>query len=210
MKKNIHGTGNVCRQVFWNFQAQKRVMQTEHHIGEGVAKDFVRSMFEGKGQRSLGEEAYQCRTVKCTVIESHFEPFVKEQLQHLTGDVSEESFMKVAKVIRNGFYLYSTSCSKVKKQNSYTVALESTTKDGEVGIEIEQFLLHKSSKQVFAVGKLMREMESVLEGYISHMKRLEYSRRIVLKCTSLKEPMIIVKNRDALYGSLFPNHFERD
>lgn len=171
IKKNIHGTGNVCRQIFWTFQAQKRIMQSEEHIEKGKVKDFIKGMFDGR-QTHSGKEAYRCRIINTSALNKAMEMCVKEKLQEMIGDFEESIFLRAAKVIYNGFYLYSATCTKVKKQNSYTIALQNQTEY--FAIEIEEFLVHSVSKCVFAVGKLIKSKGNVINGYTPHIHRLEY------------------------------------
>jgi len=175
IKKNIHGTGNVCRQIFWTFQAQKRIMQSEELLDEGEVRDYVQGMFEGREHRCAGKEAYQCKIVKTSSLKSNLDVFVRDKLKSMTttANINEDNFFIASKVIRNGFYMYSSSCLKVKRQNSYTIAFEKSV-SGHIAIEIEQFLVEKKSRCVFAVGTLVKSKGNVLKGYVPHIHVLEY------------------------------------
>lgn len=133
---------------------------------------------------------------------------VKEKLKKIIGNFEESDFLTASKVIHNGFYMYSSKCTKVKKQNSYTVAFE--RRSDHFAIEIEEFLVHSVTRCVFAVGKLLKSKGNVLDAYTPHIHKLEYRDRTVVKVQDLCEPVMVVKKRNQLFGALFPNHFERD
>lgn len=125
--------------------------------------------------RLTGTPAYKCSVVNEQEIKNEFDHVVKNKLKHLTGSDRTEDFSSIAKVLQNGFTIFSMACTKVKKQNSYTVMLECSEDQAEV-IEIKQFVMHKRTRTVFAIGRLMARIASVLDRRVLHLQQLSYLR----------------------------------
>ncbi|XP_045206836.2 uncharacterized protein LOC123559081 [Mercenaria mercenaria] len=109
---------------------------------------------------------------------------------------------------RNGFVMYSRSCTKVNKHNSYTIAID----DGQnSSIEVDSFLVHEQTRRVFAVGKLFGEDGCAVEGRVPHIKLLKRRMDLaVVKAELLREPLVVIKNGENISASCFPNTYERD
>ena len=58
--------------------------------------------------------------------------------------------------------VYSKSCSKIKKRNSYTAAVVTTEMVDGYFFEIDYFIFNKSSRHVFAVGQLLHASVGML------------------------------------------------
>lgn len=65
IKKSVHETGNVCKQIFWALQAQKRVESRSCHAKSGRVHDFLKRLHDSQGETaSTNSEAYQCFVIK--------------------------------------------------------------------------------------------------------------------------------------------------
>lgn len=176
IKRGIHGTGNVCRQIFWAFQAQKRIVQTMNSyntIKEGTFKMFMEEMLDSSDKRKIGQEAHKCKVVKPQEITTLFDDNLKTQLDQMIQFSTESDFLNVSKIIRHGFIMYCSSCSKVKKQNSFSIAFEQKSTDDIIGMEVNHFLLHKDTRHVFAVGKMLAAKGNIIDRRVPHLQKLE-------------------------------------
>lgn len=76
-------------------------------------------------------------------------------LSEITVSEKETEFLSAAKIMRNEFKMFTSSCHKVRNQNSNTVALEQQLPSGEVAIAIDRFQLKRDRRHVYAVGRLL-------------------------------------------------------
>ncbi|KAL5016040.1 hypothetical protein ScPMuIL_005629 [Solemya velum] len=120
IKKAIHGTGNVCRQIFWTCQAQKRVEVKVRQLPPGnKVRNYMQSLLEANLDKlAMDAEAFQCsvKKVPTCMITSHFAEEVKTQLRMWIGMDQESDFITVSKIVRNGHLMYSKVCAKVKNR----------------------------------------------------------------------------------------------
>lgn len=213
IKQGVHGTGNVCRQIFWAFQAQKRIFHTMQNFDltkEGKFKEFMEDMLDSNDKK-VGHDAYQCKVVKVTDVKENFERQIQLKLKDLIDFDNDLDFSYVSKIVRNGFFMYCLTSSKTKKQNSYTIALEKKTPLGEIAIEVQRYLFHRKTGRVFAVGKMITEGGLVLGRCVPHLQEMNVKNEIsVVRAHDLKEPLFVIKTDNRVYGAMFPNHFERD
>lgn len=178
IKKCIHGTGNVCREVFWFLQAQKRVTKKVYSMQddgntESKAYKFMERMVTSSKKSGVG--AYQCKVIKVQDLQVELDQVIKEKLKKITNSECKTDFSLVAKVARNGFTMFSKACSKVKKQNSFCIMLEKPTAQVDA-IEVHKFIMHNDTVKVFAVGRLMKMAESILDRRVPHLQRMTFLR----------------------------------
>jgi hypothetical protein len=213
--KSVHGTGNVCRQIFWMLQAQKRVEQMTYQMPAGSLRKFFRNMCEGSGSSlPSGVDAYQCSVIRPMV---DFKEGVSEDLQQKLTTILGSEFVPDAcfccfKIVRNGFVMYSKKCSRVKRRNSYTIALHSPLGNGCEIVQVEYFLVHKVSERVYAVARALKVHQFALPRRLPQVKEYVYSSTNfdVVRAENLREPVVFMQVGNKMYASLFPNHMERD
>lgn len=175
IKKSIHGTGNVCRQIFWSIHAEKYIQGITLSDDNTRTRDFLHQLLSGNLiSETVCLKARQCSVLHAKDIPEGFLYFkdISDQLSTLTGTNSKTEFLKAAKIIRNGYVMYSKLCTKVKKRNSYCIRLTETNDF----MEVEYYLYHVASNHVFAVGKCLRVVGGVLSDRVPHTKEVEYDR----------------------------------
>lgn len=177
--KAIHGTGNVCREVFWFLHAQKRVQKNVQQMhSNGMNDTKVLGFLErlsAASHKQIGTEALHCNVIKIQDLREDLHDDIRDKLREITNCDNRESFSVVAKIARNGFTMYSMAVNKVKKQNSYTLLLENN-QDGADMIEVERYIMHNQTHQVFAVGRLMKKEGPILDRRVPHLQRVSYLR----------------------------------
>ena len=165
--KSIHGKGNVCKDVFWHLQAQKRVSVKAQDISnKSKTKEFIQNLL-GKKNFSNTESTNECVTIKMEPLER------MEEYEKIVLDDENRNYMICKKVYRNGFLMYSKKSSKVTKQNSYTILLDSTYSDRISALEVTRYVIHKPTKSVFAAGHLLHATETILQNRVHHIKKFE-------------------------------------
>ena len=173
LKKSVHGTGNVCRQIFWAMQVQKK-LETENLNDEGRFGDFVRSLTDNTMPSKKSEEFYQCFVPECKQLEGDLSNIVKKSLADMNESCLVKDYERSKKIIRNGFQMYSKSCSRVRRRNSYTLQLAKPLQDGSLAIEVDYYLINIINRHVFAVGKRLKPVRGVLAKRVPHLQIYEY------------------------------------
>jgi hypothetical protein len=165
----VHGKGNVCKDVFWHLQAQKRVNLKVKDLPSGSPTvQFVEKMFEGK-LHGESNNAMQCTVIK-QIAAKTLDTMEREYLERYVGTSEIRKYMTCNKIIRNGFVMYSMNCSKIKKQNSYTILLDVVEDKGHrQAIEVSKFIIHQPSKSVFAVGHQLVAKDTILKNRVPHI-----------------------------------------
>ncbi|KAL5020963.1 hypothetical protein ScPMuIL_000118 [Solemya velum] len=219
IKKAIHGTGNVCRQIFWTCQAQKRVEVKVRQLPPGnKVRNYMQSLLEANLDKlAMDAEAFQCsvKKVPTCMITSHFAEEVKTQLRMWIGMDQESDFITVSKIVRNGHLMYSKVCAKVKKQNSYTIYLERSMNNEEdaKAIEVNIYIMEKITKKVFAIGRLLNFSGPILQRRVPHLQKTVFhgsEHNDVVPAEYLREPLMVINAKSGVYAALLPNKIERD
>ena len=130
--------------------------------------DFIEELMSGKiVSEKNSVKAYQCTVLnpkQTTMNLQHFNE-IEPLLTTLTAYDSRSDFLKVSKIIRNGYVIYSKSCTKVKKRNSYSVKMV----EEDNSMEIDYFLFHKLTEHVFAVGRRLLIVGPMLSNRMPHI-----------------------------------------
>ncbi|XP_053398883.1 uncharacterized protein LOC123556697 [Mercenaria mercenaria] len=216
IKKSIHGTGNVCNQIFWTLQAQKRIESATRHLpDESKTKVFMQNMTESSERFGSNADAYQCKVVKVTPLSVTVSNTVKMQLKEYVDSDVEDDFVSVSKIARNGFMMYSMQCSKVKKKNSYTICLSKRMPnfDQVNAVEVKSFIMEKRTRKVFALGRGVENSGSILQRRVPHLQKLIFQGNMydmVVPVEHLGEPLMVIDTVGGVYGALLPNKIERD
>jgi hypothetical protein len=184
-------------------------IQSFDQMKEGQFKEFMEDMLDSNDKK-IGHDAYQCKVVKVTDVKEEFERQIHLTLKDMINFDNDFEFSNVSKIVRNGFLMYGLNCSKTKKQNSYTIALENKTPLGDIAIEVQRYILHMETGRVFAIGKLITAGGQALGQRVPYLQIKNI--KIEVRAQDLKEPLFVVKSDTCtqVYGALFPNHFERD
>lgn len=175
IKKSIHGTGNVCKQIFWSLHAEKHIENMSVTGCNQKMEDFLNELTSGKLMSEENcKKAYQCTVLNAKDISVGLQ-YSEEIIPVLANFIAFHSiseFLKASKIIRNGYVMYSKMCTKVKKRNSYCVKLIGD----EEFFEVEYFLYHKTSLHVFAVGRKLCIVGGVLNNRVPHIKEVKLDR----------------------------------
>lgn len=172
LKKSVHGTGNVCKQIFWSMQVQKKV-ETENTKEEGRCSEFMKAMTDSNAHSNY-EEFYQCLIPESRKLDCDLDATLKNRLALLNEIYTASDYEKSQKIIRNGYQMYSKSCSRVKRRNSHTIQLTSTYGNGARAIEVDYYLVNKSTRHVFAVGRMLKAVHGILPNRVPHLQIFEY------------------------------------
>ncbi|XP_033725139.1 LOW QUALITY PROTEIN: uncharacterized protein LOC117315101 [Pecten maximus] len=220
IKRSIHDTGNVCKQIIWSLQAQKRIessLRSRKFDSSNEVNCFLQDMLDTRSERfSADSEAFQCSIIKSSTSSLALTPEDLNNQKSLVGTNKKEDFINVTKIARNGFQMYCKSLCKMKKQNSYTIKLEKLlkTNDGKDAdaVEVESYVMEKKTRKVFAFGKLLISSGSILPGRVPFLQKLEFdgNERVVIPAETLRERMMIVPVKTSLFGAILPNNVERD
>ena len=174
IKKSIHGTGNVCRQIFWCLQATKRIENLSNENMRDKVKLFISSVTDARLNREQ-RDVTQCIVKRTYPLPDNFRltPEVHDKLAGWNDNLHLKNFVRAKKIINNGYVMYSKLCSKVKKRNSYTVSVSENVQDNRI-LEVHYFLINKETSQVFAVGKTLQHIGGVLQTNVPHLQKAEY------------------------------------
>lgn len=148
-------------------QAKKRVERKVVELPENSnAIETINNMMTKKHQTRKPGNPKQCHVVKpepvktLTACENDF-------LQSKFGTAEHGQFNTSAKVIHNRFAMYSLATKKVKKQNSYTIRLYNGS-----ALEVDRYLLHLESGDVFASGRSIELSASILPNRVQHIQKM--------------------------------------
>lgn len=174
IKRSVHGTGIVCKQIFWALQAQKRVEMLSSQATSNHVQDFLQTMQDHRSKKFLpGSEAFQCSVVRSLKTQVNLHREVKEHLKALGITNSDSDYVNITKIARNGYQMYSKCCTRGKKQNSYTVKLQKPLEGNLDIIEVSRYIMEKNSRRVFAIGQLMKTAGPILPRRAAHLQKIE-------------------------------------
>ncbi|WAQ94315.1 hypothetical protein MAR_006786 [Mya arenaria] len=206
IKKTVHGTGNVCLQIFWALMAQKYVEQSFSEINDTKTLEFVQTL----SNKTQHDETKQCIVRKKYTFSKgmSFPEQIRNQLESLAGTSDISKYMKVKKCVVNGKTIYSKSCMKVKSRNSYTVLVSDTSNSARY-IEIQYFIIETSTGKVYAIGKELAITSHVLQANAPHLKVVEVTREEkVEKATNIQSILVSFTVNDHHIISDIPNSVE--
>ncbi|KAL5011498.1 hypothetical protein ScPMuIL_004363 [Solemya velum] len=217
IKKSVHGTGNVCKQIFWALQAQKRVESRSCHAKSGKVQDFLKRLQDSRGENvNADSEAYQCSVIKSSKAQVKLNDDIKGSLKFYANTDDDLDFISISKIAKHGFQMFSKGCTKVRKQNSYTIKLNNVVEglegNGDI-IEVASYVMEKRSKKVFAIGQLMTSTGSILPRRVPHLQKIENvgpKVNTVVPTDIFREPLMVIQGRADVYAALLPNNNERD
>ena len=162
--KTVHGTGNVCNQIFWSLQAQKHLEIQATNILKGEIKTFFKSMLKGQShQLPLGVDAYQCCICKplMPVILKDLEEGIKDQLATLCNLENEnEEYQKSKKMMRHEYVFYS---------KFFTVRLQQKLQDV---VQVLYYLLN-NERRAFAVCNTFRTTGPYITDRMLQIQKVE-------------------------------------
>ena len=210
--KTVHGTGNVCNQIFWSLQAQKYLEKQVVKMPAGSIKIFFNRMLRGQSHKlPVCVEAYQCSVAKplTTIKLNDLAVGVKEQLINF-GTCENSNLQKSKKILRYGFIFYSNEKSRVKKRNSFTVRLEQRLETGEDVVQVKYYILN-DKKRVFGVCDTFRTFQSYIDNRMNQLQKVrEVSHNKVVPCTLFLETVIFIHGTEGPCIIKMPNKVERD
>ncbi|XP_069136597.1 uncharacterized protein [Argopecten irradians] len=211
--KTVHGKGNVCAQIFWAMQAQKRLERESNALPKGELRSFLQKLLAG-GAKLLPKtiDGYKCDIVPPmqNIQHQHLCNDILTQLQTLNQDINQ--LAKVNKIIIDDIIFYCQASSKVKKRNSYMVSLDNPLDDGSDVFGVEYYIVEKSHMKVFAVGTTYSCSGTIIPGRAPHVQKVTSNRTsVVVPVHRFKELLIFVDlKEERRYVSKFPNFIEKD
>jgi hypothetical protein len=201
----IHGTGNVCKDVFWQLQAKKRVEKKIAEISEdSFSKQKIIDIIKSKNHSIKEGNAKQCHVVKPFPIKT-ITAYEAEFLQSKFKTTDKTKFHQSSKIVHNGFVMYSHSTKKIKRQNSYTIMMHSGS-----AMEVDKYIVHVKSGQVFASGHVFQLSDPILPNRVYYMRQMNLQGPLVVKVSNLREPLIVINGENKVFAALLPNHHETD
>lgn len=180
--KSVHGKGNVCAQIFWSLQAQKRLEKECKFLPKKEVKTYVQKLLTG-GARYLPRtlDGFKCDVVPPLLDVCNISEEIIAQLQTFYKDtINIQQIAKVYKIVRNEIIFYSKATPKVKKRNSYVALLENELEDGSDICLIEYFLVDKEKMKVFIVGTSFSTIRTVIADRVPHIQIIRQSRQVFL------------------------------
>jgi hypothetical protein len=210
--RSVHGTGNVCSQIFWSMQAQKHLELETEKLEDGDLKSyFVKQLRSGTRKLPPHVPAYKCEVVTPIRPVADLTEDMSRLLTDLASPQIFEHIGKVLKILRNGFIFYSKCCVKVKKRNSFTALLESQLHDGADIVKVDYFLVDKQTMKVFVVGTTYCTTGPVVQGRALHVQNIQMKKeQTIFHAELLMEPVVHMMLEDDEFVARFPNFVERD
>jgi hypothetical protein len=143
---------------------------------DSKVRQFMENVMERKSEFSGNAEAFKCSVIKVIPVVDKFTEEVRSQLERQCGSGCESDFFSVSKIARNGYLMYSKMCTKVKKQNSYTIQLlkKLDSNDEATVIEVYRYLMEIASRKVFAVCRLAVSSGSILPRRVQHLQKIVF------------------------------------
>ena len=142
MLKSVHGTGNVCNQIFGSLQIQKHLEKQSMCLPSSEIKQFFMTMLKGQTHKLPScVDGYQCLIARplVKVNISKLEKKIVEQLEAIGINAQEIDTSK--KILRHDSVFYSKECSGGKKRNSYTVQLEQRLGNDALVVQDSHYLI---------------------------------------------------------------------
>lgn len=211
IKKPIHGTGNACHQIVWGLWSLKTVLTRAESLKSESAKMFIRDMFD-TSKVSSGQAGFQCKVLDTKEVQKPFTEGTRHALTEAGLEHSEDGYLSVGRVLRGGRCFHSKSATRAKLEISYNVALHMPLQNC-IGLEVENFLQHKQTGKVYAVGRCILRSEhvrgSVLHGRCPHIQPVTIGDLTVLGVEHLDDLFCVMKTSQ-IFVSRFPNHIESD
>ena len=101
IKETVHGTGNVCLQIFWALMAQKHIEQAALNVVSDNVANFIRKQTKSLGVQMAEEKIKEPCGVKKTFAMSKrfkFRKEVKDQLHTFVNSSDTSMFVKAKKM----------------------------------------------------------------------------------------------------------------
>ena len=192
-----HGTGDVCLQILWTVQAQKRLAVDAQYINNHFLKGYVQKMVKAGRSVTIKLEAKNCKVaggLKSLVLTED----IRNKLQQLLDISEQEPLGKVFKVLRvviGDTVFFSKEYVRMKKRIVHTVL----TKDDNIHIAtINYFIYHSNSDQCFAVvHKLEMSENPLLHPLINHLICLKKANdqsdeKYIISVDKIKEKLLVL------------------
>ncbi|VDI25227.1 Hypothetical predicted protein [Mytilus galloprovincialis] len=79
-------------------------------------------------------------------------------------------------------------------------------------VEVEHFLIHKSSRKVVAVCQKFQPLGPLIRNRLQHLQtfQLQSVENTVVRAELLQEPVVVVKTDSKICCGVIPNNVERD
>lgn len=120
--KQVHGTGNVCLQILWTLQAQKRLAVDSEFISNLPMKSFVQKMIKVGRQVKVKKETRNCKIAGGMQI-YNVDDVMKHKLKELLSVQELGTLFKVLRIIRNEQIYFSSQYTRMEKRISNIVSI---------------------------------------------------------------------------------------
>ncbi len=168
---SIHGTGDVCAQILWTVQAQKRVASKLDLISNPRIKAFVKTMTKTKRDVHVTLAVQNCAIAgglsKCDLCEV----LMGKLLTCLGGNAVVGKLSKVLRIVKGEIVFFSEEYTRLSKRIAHIVV---TNPQCSLGIvSVKYFILHHASAKCFAVvQKMPIEENPLVHNTVSHLIRV--------------------------------------
>lgn len=208
---SVHGTGDVCLQIMWMVQAQKRLSLDASHISNPIFKTFVEEMTHSNRRTvTIKQRAENCQIAGgITGISTENLPFENDirallDIEHDLGRLS-----KALRIVRGDVVFYSEHYSRMKKRIAYVV----TTDPAASGINlaaVQYFILHHATNKCFAVIRPLRihEGSPYVHNEVHHLIRVEKidnQEKVILVESICEKVLFLNGNKDYACIARLPN-----
>lgn len=169
--EQVHGTGNVCLQILWTLQAQKRLAVDSEFISNLPMKSFVQKMIKVGRQVKVKKETRNCKIAGGMQI-YNVDDVMKHKLKELLSVQELGTLFKVLRIIRNEQIYFSSQYTRMEKRISNIVSIHSHPEMTMASIQF--FLYHEDSESCLAVVKKITEnARSLIHPTVSHLFNID-------------------------------------
>ena len=209
--EQVHGTGNVCQQILWTINIQKRLAVDLQYISNPVFKGFVQKMIKIGRHVKISAVAENCKIAGALEL---FQPDddleEKLKLHFSTRDLG--NVFKVKRVFKNDEIFFSAQYMRMEKRICYIVSLHPDA--GLTMGSIQFFVHHGNSNTCAAIVKPIstNNASRLLHNTVSHLVNIEADfndkELKVVKIEHVQEKLLLVTGcNDSLIVSKIPELF---
>lgn len=207
---SVHGTGDVCLQILWLIQAQKRLLVDSYKIRSPGIKKFVEElMLTGRKNVTIKHVAKNCSIAggMTDILNNNSLPMDKIRK---VLNISEPEVGKVSKVLRvvnKDVIFYSEQYTRMKKRIGFIVLIEHENGTGMASVQYYVYH-HKSDQCVAVVRPLVIDNNNPLVNvnvkHLIRVKKLEEENIVLVE--NIKEKLLFLNgNKKFLCIARLPN-----
>ncbi|VDI45631.1 Hypothetical predicted protein [Mytilus galloprovincialis] len=197
--EQVHGTGNVCLQILWTLQVQKKLVVDSVFITNPIFKGFVDKMVKVGRHVKIKAVAANCKIAGSMTI---FKPdnVLTEKLKTLFSVDTLGNLFKVLRIFKGDEIFISEQYTRMAKRISYIVSL-----DPETGVSmgaIQYFIYHGDTNSCVAVIKpiFSHNTKPLLHASVHHLIQINktFNDRLleVVKVQSINQKLLYISGNE--------------